>query len=93
MYIFYWIVGVLGLIYSIIMLLAILDIRRSLNEIIESGDFPATARKRSKKEIEKIIKMEYIENPHRVDELSQFLTDKKDAPLLQRINELRRKQA
>ncbi|MDH5696848.1 MAG: hypothetical protein OEZ00_09685 [Dehalococcoidia bacterium] len=92
----YWIAGIIGLIYSVILLVAVVKIWRLLNEIITSGAVPSVLNARAKRDAKKILAMEYAHNLKRVDWLCEILSemrnDREAIQLSQQLKDLKKQQ-
>jgi len=92
----YWIAGIVGLIYSAIMLVAVVKIWRIVEEIVSSGVIPVVSVKRAKKEARKIIRYGYSFNPKKLIELCQTLSESQNdleaTDLLHKLEELQKQQ-
>jgi hypothetical protein len=63
-----------------------------LEEIIRSGAIPSVLKERARKEAQRMLRNEYVDNPKKLDELRKHLSGREDIPLMSRLDELLKSQ-
>ena len=83
---------VVGLVYSVVMLYAIVKIWRILEEIINSGAIPRVLEQRCRKVAQDMLRAGYVDNPQMLEKIIQVLTESKDAQLVSELRKLLKRQ-
>lgn len=84
----YLVAGIACLVYSIVLLVAVWNIRSYLKDVIKSGGFQGAATMWSRRIIEEVVRKGFVENPKEVEESRRFLDPIEDKRLLWGLDKL-----